>query len=430
MYGAGNLTFVLKVIKFLGVTQDGVNTYQAKYMRVHGRACRGELETFNQGDLLSYILDASGQREQLVSTKAGMLYERLTRYAYVKMLAFWVDAMAEGKVVSKIFQRDGLLLSEVTSGIEDSVQSISALKGTPGTFMAGLIKDFDPINETLYGRELSSITEGELAYKTTLVNTTDSIADHMNERFHTILKDPVLKASCIFEHVRWPSYNTSKLVLESYGEAELAVLVDHYKTLYAYLGGDSSKVQREWRRLKLFVGREGPLVSLTYIELYQRLFDKKGNKFIYQADGTHTDKLDDLSLYNILLLVTIVMTFAVDTSVCERGFALMNNLKTAQRSLMGNLLLRTLMTICELGKEWEDPTMIPVDDIVEEWRLQSKKGRYESAMWRAAGLEEPNPKGSFVATGEVAEGEVDNATAAGLAASFSAGDGRPMSALP
>ena len=44
------------------------------------------------------------------------------------------------------------------------------------------------------------------------------------------------------------------------------------------------------------------------------------------------------------------------------------------------------MTICELGKEWEDPTKIPVDEIVEEWRTQSSKGRYEAAMWRAAGL--------------------------------------------
>ena len=102
------------------------------------------------------------------------------------------------------------------------------------------------------------------------------------------------------------------------------------------------------------------------------------------------------------------MTYAVDTSICERGFALMNNLKTARRSLMGNLLLRTLMTICELGKEWEDPSLIPVDDIVQEWREQSKRGRYESAMWRAAGLEEPNakrhPRNQREAAGDAAAG--------------------------
>ena len=32
---------------------------------------------------------------------------------------------------------------------------------------------------------------------------------------------------------------------------------------------------------------------------------------------------------------------------------------------------------------------IPVEDIVEEWRAQSTRGRYESAMWKAAGLHEP-----------------------------------------
>ena len=108
---------------------------------------------------------------------------------------------------------------------------------------------------------------------------------------------------------------------------------------------------------------------------------------MYLADGTCTNKLDETSFYNILLLLAIIMSYAVDTSICERGFALMNNLKTARRSLMGNELLRTLMTICELGKEWADPCLIPVDDIVEEWRTQSKRGRYEAAMGKTAGLE-------------------------------------------
>jgi hypothetical protein len=102
------------------------------------------------------------------------------------------------------------------------------------------------------------------------------------------------------------------------------------------------------------------------------------------------------------------MTYAVDTSICERGFALMHNLKTARRSLMGNLLLRTLMTICELGKEWEDPMKIPVSEIVDEWRTQSSKGRYESAMWRAAGLEEPSAKDSKGGTSKGGTSSVAN----------------------
>ena len=201
----------------------------------------------------------------------------------------------------------------------------------------------------------------------------------------------MFKAGCKFEHMRWPSFGTDRLALESHGEQEIELLLGHYKTLYSYLGGDPAKARCEWRRLKLYVGREATLISLSYFELYERLFNQKGNTFLYGADGTCSDKLDELSFYNILLLVAIIMSYAVDTSICERGFALMNNLKTARRSRMGGLLLRTLMIICELGKEWADPTKIPVEEIVAEWREQSARGRYEGAMWRAAGLEEPTP---------------------------------------
>ena len=51
------------------------------------------------------------------------------------------------------------------------------------------------------------------------------------------------------------------------------------------------------------------------------------------------------------------------------------------------------MVFCELGKEWkEDPNKIPVEQIVEEWRAQSARGRYESAMWKEAGLREGGGK--------------------------------------
>ena len=35
---------------------------------------------------------------------------------------------------------------------------------------------------------------------------------------------------------------------------------------------------------------------------------------------------------------------------------------------------------------------IPVDEIVEEWRSRSSRGRYEHAMWTTAGLEEPQSR--------------------------------------
>ena len=72
--------------------------------------------------------------------------------------------------------------------------------------------------------------------------------------------------------------------------------------------------------------------------------------------------------------------------------------------------------LCRLG--WADPTKIPVDKIAEEWRSQSSKGRYESAMWREAGLEEPGANLNAGAAAVVAEAEVDNLEAGGFFARF------------
>jgi hypothetical protein len=188
--------------------------------------------------------------------------------------------------------------------------------------------------------ELSGVSSGQAEYDAMVSNVTSNITEYLNRGFGTLLKDETLKAACIFEHVRWPSAASPQL--DSYGDDQIKRLLTHYSTLYSYLGGDAEKALREWRRLKRYVMRTEALVSLSYRELYQRLCDQKSNK------------LNDQDFYSILLVQVLVDCIAVDTSICERGFSLMNNLKTARRSQMGNELLRILMTICSLGQEWSD----------------------------------------------------------------------------
>jgi len=82
-------------------------------------------------------------------------------------------------------------------------------------------------------------------------------------------------------------------------------------------------------------------------ELYERLFDQ----FSDQGNPQH--------FYNVLLIASIVQTIAVDTSICERGFSLMNNLKTAKRSQTGTVLFAhaddDLHARCRLERHLEDP---------------------------------------------------------------------------
>ena len=60
--------------------------------------------------------------------------------------------------------------------------------------------------------------------------------------------------------------------------------------------------------------------------------------------STYSDKIDSQHFYNVLLLAAVVQTIAVDTSICERGFSLMNNLKTC-RALVGSTVLAAWATI-------------------------------------------------------------------------------------
>ena len=124
--------------------------------------------------------------------------------------------------------------------------------------------------------------------------------------------------------------------------------------------------------MKVLIARDENLASLQYAELWHRMFDQKSEK----SNPQH--------FYNVLLVVSLVFGFAIDTSICERGFSTMNTLKTARRSVMGTKLLRILMVLCSLADDWKtDPANIPVADIIETWRDVSKKGRYLQGDWRA-----------------------------------------------
>ena len=59
----------------------------------------------------------------------------------------------------------------------------------------------------------------------------------------------------------------------------------------------------------------------------------------------------------------------------------------------------------ERGTRSPDASKIPVDEIVEEWRSRSSRGRYEHAMWTAAGLEEPRSRSGKSRRGENPPGQ-------------------------
>jgi hypothetical protein len=269
----------------------------------------------------------------------------------------------------------GLLFSDVTIGIEESLANLRKLQRKPGKFLSVFNKEFQADSGTFEGNELNSIKDGMVLFDRDSDRLLKDIISCTADRFEPLLSDPTLKAFTIFEVVKWPAFDDRE-ALESFGEDEFEHLLKHFSTLFTYLGGDPEAAQRQWTRLKFFISRDKNLRSLKYRELWERMFD------------SYSDKAVPMHFYHALLVVLIGMVVLVDTSICERGFSAMNLLKTAKRSAMGNRLLRILMTICELGAEWQDPKKIPAAQILAIWRAKSERGRYEAKLWQPAALDE------------------------------------------
>ena len=117
-------------------------------------------------DIISYLVDDDVRKVALSETKAGQLYAKLTEYSYVKFLHFWADLNQEGKLLSKMFQCDGVLLSDVTSGVEDCISAVRKLRRTPGPWMMAFEKDYDSIEMKLDGISLVNTTTGLVEYTT------------------------------------------------------------------------------------------------------------------------------------------------------------------------------------------------------------------------------------------------------------------------
>ena len=56
----------------------------------------------------------------------------------------------------------------------------------------------------------------------------------------------------------------------------------------------------------------------------------------------------------VIRMIVLYLMVPLDTSECERGFSLMNLLKTALRNRLGSRRLNDLMRICLLGPSVED----------------------------------------------------------------------------
>ena len=311
-------------------------------------------------------------REQFVSTKQGDLYEKLTKYLHVQLTYFFADVTSTLKQISKVFQGDSLHFQKLKRTLVRRLGELEALKTTPAAHGRAFISDFDHETEIMHKIELQDVAAGQAKFPEIREETIEALSDRMKERFDPLLEHEILSATCVFDHSEWPRDGDA---LNSFGNEQVEKLLKHFEKPLLACDVDIERAAVDWIRMKTHI-MSSSLRTLKYDDMYEALFDHRSSP------------RDDDDFFDILMLVLCVHCIALDTSICERLFSLMNRLQTKVRNIMGILLLQMSMTICTLGKEWQhDSSKIPIDDILKVWRENKKKGRYEDkALWSIESL--------------------------------------------
>lgn len=152
----------------------------------------------------------------------------------------------------------------------------------------------------------------------------------INTRFSDFSSNGVLKSFHIMEPRNWP---TEKDQIIEYGQSEVNILTEHYRSLLLSKGTiDPQLISDEWSELLISALNQNGM----------KLNTLKGNKLWPQLLGLYKPTGEYI---NALALVEIWLVLAIASSEPERGFSLMNRIKSDWRSTLNNESLNDLMTI-------------------------------------------------------------------------------------
>ena len=199
---------------------------------------------------------------------------------------------------------------------------------------------------------MDNVEEGEKEFKEDRKEIIYGLIVHLEARFAGYQDHPVLSRLSAFEHRVWPLLEKD---LEEYGNSYVKWLFNHFRSLTVLKDIDVDEAVREWQDLKRDLITTTQHRDLKFVEFWTWVFTHYENRYP-----------------NILKLICVVLIIVMDTSCCERGFALMNRTHTEERDRLKVETVNDLLMIMNLGPDVED---LDVQDMVGRWLHASTKGR-------------------------------------------------------
>ncbi|MEE6467962.1 hypothetical protein FKM82_008120 [Ascaphus truei] len=265
----------------------------------------------------------------------------LQKFRFLVTVHFLLDFLPIFKKLSLFFQRESLLLSNVKLHVEQALFSLEKLGHTVGEVEKTFLD-----NTSMSGKfqevELSDLPQGKLEYEQDRNALIKAGIKCLNERFLDN-RCEVYSACSIFDTVSWPSGSD----LIHYGDSEMKLLTSHFHHLISEdpLANVTEAIISEWYEIK---------VLCKHLKLEDIL---KSTQF-------HKDRFP-----LFVKLLSIIAVLPTSTASCERGFSVMNSIKSQKMSKLQTSSLYDLLTISINGPPID---LFQPDCAIDNWYFSSK----------------------------------------------------------
>ncbi|MEE6465802.1 hypothetical protein FKM82_006702 [Ascaphus truei] len=240
-----------------------------------------------------------------------------------------------------LITRESLLLSNVKLHVEQALFSLEKLGHTVGEVEKTFLDNIS-MSGKFQEVELSDLPLGKLEYEQDRNALIKAGRKCLKERFlDNCCK--VYGACSIFDPVSWPSGSD----LIHYGESEMKVLTSHFHHLISEdpLANVTEAILSEWYEVK---------VLCKHLKLEDILKSTQSQK-------------DRFPLF--IKLLSIIAVLPTSTASCERGFSVMNSIKSKKRSKLQTSSLGDLLTISINGPPID---LFQPDCAIDNWYFSSK----------------------------------------------------------
>ena len=297
------------------------------------------------------------ETDKLAADERWQLRSKLTSKRFVGFSCFMLDVYSQLAILSKACQGNSLIISDLVKDVRKTVRLLKKLQTTAGEKEAWFKAECDKDEgaNTLSTCRLQVEDGDEEAFAADKKNILEHLVTHIESRYSKVLDNPILQSFAVFDHRHWP---TEHEALEAFGKAEINELYKHYKDFFPDTTLEG--LLDTWIDLKEEISKSPGLKQRPFKSLWSHMLVTFSGEYM-----------------SVLRLVAIMLLIPLDTSEAERIFSLMNDIKTSERSRLGQRNLANLMFWHYHGrnmKAWE----VPVQEILKEFHelvKGSKRGR-------------------------------------------------------